>query len=768
MDTRSVTSGNGAAGRHSARSFKNLKENQFERLRSMLASIDPNDHDTWLRVGMGIKDEFGEDGWSVFDEWSRPAANYNHKENYTRWRSFKSGGGITIATVSAMAGANGWQDDGTVRALSIEDMAAREKARAKAKADAAEKHQVKAAKAARNALAVWLKAEPAKPVHQYATDKSIVPTETLREIDVADAKKIIGHAPKSKNGLLEGRCIVVPVKRDDKLSSIQLIDDAGRKYFLTNGVLDGGYWAAQRLPDGDGAGVRILIGEGVATVLSAKHAMPSALGVAAMMNGNTPAVARQMRGRYPKADIVFLADINKKSGEPDRLAVEAAEAVGGRVAMPRFKDGPAPDRKDFNDLARLYGPEAVRGAIKAAEVPHPLECGTSTTGHSTKPRVNLISAGTIKPEPISWLWDGHLARGKLHILGGKPAAGKTSLAIAIAAIVTTGGIWPDGTKCQPGNVIIWSGEDDPADTLVPRLIAAGADLNRVHFVADVIVGNEKVPFDPAKHMQALAETLLSLDNVALLIVDPVVSAVAGDSYKNAEVRRALQPLADLAASSNCAVFGITHLTKGTGGRDPVERLTGSLAFGALARVVLVATNVENDADDADGAIKPARLMMRAKSNIGPDGGGFAYDLTERELPGSTGIVTTKVSWGEVVYGSARELLAEAEANDSEKCDAVSDAADWLRDLLSKGPVEANQIKTSAKAAGHSWATVRRAKQRLTIMPTKQGMTGRWWWSLPRRCSPNSEDAPFKTGSTFHNLDHLRDGEVGDDMVEGTV
>ena len=290
-------------------------------------------------------------------------------------------------------------------------------------------------------------------------------------------------------------------------------------------------------------------------------------------------------------------------------------------------------------------------------------------------------------------------------LGGKPAAGKTTLAIAMAATVTTGGTWPDGTRCEPGRVVIWSGEDDPADTLVPRLIAAGADLGRVHFVSGAIEDNEPVPFDPAKHLPALAEALSSLDDVALLIVDPVVSAVAGDSYKNAEVRRALQPLADLGAKSNCVVLGITHFTKGTGGRDPVERLTARRLWCCRSRRSS-GGQVEDGAGDADQASNEGRrLMMRAKSNIGPDGGGFDYDLEQRVLPNHAGITTSAVKWGRAVEGSARELLAEAEATDSDGGDSVAEAADWLCDLLAGGQVEQPTIQTKAKAAGHSWATI---------------------------------------------------------------
>jgi putative DNA primase/helicase len=160
----------------------------------------------------------------------------------------------------------------------------------------------------------------------------------------------------------------------------------------------------------------------------------------------------------------------------------------------------------------------------------------------------------------------------MHVFGGAPGTGKTTISMGLAATVTTGGRWPDGTRSIAGNVVIWSGEDDPADTLIPRLALSGADLSRVYFIADIREGNERRSFDPARDMEPLRRKLAEIGGVKLLIVDPVVSAIAGDSHKNAEVRRGLQPLVDLAGSMRCALLGITHFSKGTGGRDPVERL----------------------------------------------------------------------------------------------------------------------------------------------------------------------------------------------------
>jgi putative DNA primase/helicase len=98
------------------------------------------------------------------------------------------------------------------------------------------------------------------------------------------------------------------------------------------------------------------------------------------------------------------------------------------------------------------------------------------------PEIITRRASDITPEPISWLWKYWLARGKLHIIGGVPETGKTTIALSYAAIISSGATWPDGTRSAVGSVLIWTSEDSPADTLVPRLMRMGADRDRIHFI----------------------------------------------------------------------------------------------------------------------------------------------------------------------------------------------------------------------------------------------------------------------------------------------
>ncbi|KTC93830.1 MULTISPECIES: AAA family ATPase [Legionella] len=266
------------------------------------------------------------------------------------------------------------------------------------------------------------------------------------------------------------------------------------------------------------------------------------------------------------------------------------------------------------------------------------------SSRSNKRIVETVRASDLKPEPISWYWNGWIAAGKMHILGGAPGTGKTTICIYFAAVIS-----------------------------------------------------------------------------------PIVSAVSGDSHKNSEVRRGLQPLVDLAATMRFALIGITHLTKGTAGRDPIERITGSLAFGALARIVLVAAKSQRV---KEGGNCP-RIFLRAKSNIGLDEGGFEYDLQQSTLDDHGGLSTSAVIWVNAIQGTARELLVKAEC--IKKISALDDAKTFLIDLLADGPVLQKTIEKECKMANISWGTVRRARDALGIISKKDGL-GAWYWQL------KSEDA----------------------------
>lgn len=341
--------------------------------------------------------------------------------------------------------------------------------------------------------------------------------------------------------------------------------------------------------------------------------------------------------------------------------------------------------------------------------------------------VELLHAADLKPEAIRWLWPGWLARGKLHVLAGAPGTGKTTLALDIAACVTSGRALPSGWRPKPASVIVWSGEDDPRDTLVPRLIAAGADMRRVRVVGDVMQDGQRCAFDPARDVPKLAAACAGIADVALLIVDPLVSAVSGDSHKNAEVRRGLAPLVDLATRMDAALLGITHFSKGTQGRDPLERVSGSLAFGAVARVVL--GTIREHGNSEDPTVPRSLVVARAKSNIGPDGDGFRYTFEQTELPTHPGITASRIAWGAALKGAASELLTEPERMTPAPADSA-DAAAFLRELLADAPMTAKDVRKAGDEAAYTWRTLQRAMKRAGVESRRQGFGQPALWSIP--------------------------------------
>ena len=382
--------------------------------------------------------------------------------------------------------------------------------------------------------------------------------------------------------------------------------------------------------------------------------------------------------------------------------------------------------------------EAIAAALDAEGITNAVDTSNS---------VIFLCGKDLTPEPVEWLWQGWLAKGKLHILAGAPGQGKTTLALTLAATVTIGGRWPDGRISEQGNILIWSGEDDAADTLLPRLIAAGADRNKCFFVQGTQVNGEIRSFEPSRDMLSLEQKANQIGGISLLVVDPVVSTVIGDSHKNTEVRRDLQPVVDLASRLNAAVIGITHFSKGGSGSDPVMRVVGSVAFTAVARIVLVAAKVKGDEGEQD-----RRIFARAKSNIGPDDGGFEYFIEQIEpLPG---IHASRIAWGQALEGTAKELLSDPEeaAEGDEGKTAIEQAKNFLEQILADGLTPCKVVQKEARENGIYKRTLRRAFERINVL-SKKGAGGVWYWSLPA-CSNNQSSSQVPIAKLSKEEDQL--------------
>lgn len=323
------------------------------------------------------------------------------------------------------------------------------------------------------------------------------------------------------------------------------------------------------------------------------------------------------------------------------------------------------------------------------------------------------------------------------MLAGNPGLGKSQITASLAAVATTGGSWPvDRTRCERGNVVFLSAEDDAADTIRPRLEAAGADLSRV-FILDAVVeafnaegGEIRRTFNLKTDLTRLGAMLAEIGGAAMIVIDPITAYLGeADSHKNAEVRALLSPLSDLAAKHGAAIVCVSHLNKSSAG-EAMMRITGSLAFVAAARAAfIVARDPENEA---------RRLFLPLKNNIGNDQTGLAFAIQSAQVKSPAGqIETSRVAWEpDPVSVTADEAMTPQ--GDPEERSALDDARQFLLGLLADGPVRAGQIKSDADGAGFGWKTIQRAADRLGVERQKDGMKGGWTWKLPPKGTSEAE------------------------------
>lgn len=372
---------------------------------------------------------------------------------------------------------------------------------------------------------------------------------------------------------------------------------------------------------------------------------------------------------------------------------------------------------------------ALDPAADLADVIAGIDVTTLGSGMPRRRAADLLSLADVLPTPIRWLWPGRIARGKLTLVAGQPGLGKSLLTVDIAARVSRGCAWPDASPGDPAaDVIMLSAEDDPADTIRPRLDAAGADVRRIAMLqsaqsVDPETGERRHRTVSLSDLATIRDALRQRPHCRLLVIDPITAYIAGvDSHRNSDVRALLAPLSDLATAHDLAIVAVTHLSKGGGdaSRSAVERVNGSLAFSAAARAVWV---IGRDPDRTD-----RRIMAAAKNNLGPDASGLAYAIS----PTPDGVPV--LAWeADPVSTSADDLLAPPERDADSRGSAIPDAIEWLAEELSTGPVATAELQRRARAAGHSWSgAVRRAKDHLGVISRKDGMGGSWSWLLPEQ------------------------------------
>ena len=447
-------------------------------------------------------------------------------------------------------------------------------------------------------------------------------------------------------------------------------------------------------------------------------------------------------------ECVLLPDNDKAGTEYAEAVAEILVALTPPAVVKVVELPDPPDRGDMADFVTAHaGTDAgeLRRTVEAladrAEVIIPerpaastVEAEVTASGRVGTEAV-LINLADVQPEQVRWLWPGCIALGKVTVIAGDPGLGKSFLTLDMAARVTKGYSWPDGTEGMSGSVILLSAEDDLADTIRPRLDAADADPSRITALdmvrdMDPHTGDSVLhAFSLQRDLAVLGETLGQSPDCRLIIIDPITAYLGGaDSHNNADVRGLLAPLTAMAAQYRVAVVAITHLNKSS--KQPaMYRTMGSIAFVAAARAAWLVTK---DKDDPTGQ---RRLFLVMKNNISADKTGMAFRL--RGKPDEEGAAVVEWEPDQVLI-RADDALAADQADYGGKS-SLNEAMNWLQEMLSDGSVGAKELKKRARDDGISARTLDRAKSSLGVLAFREGFgaDGQWTWSLPDQKVPSA-------------------------------
>lgn len=331
----------------------------------------------------------------------------------------------------------------------------------------------------------------------------------------------------------------------------------------------------------------------------------------------------------------------------------------------------------------------------------------------------------IEESQVDWLWTNHVARGSLTIISGDPGLGKSKITMDLAARHSRGLTWPDGeASAGAGVTVVLSAEDNSSYTIKPRLIAMRADQSKIYMLDGVREKGGERQLSLDTDLDVLERAIVDT-GADMVVVDPA-SAYLGrvDSWKDADLRRVLGPVAKLAERTRVAVIAVMHLTKSQD-RKALLRIQGSVGFGAAARLVFGTVQDEN----VDGR----RLLLPLKNNLGPYPPALAFDPT----------AGLGIAW-EAAPVAMSEAEVEGMFQPQRRPDSApqrEEAEQFLREVLADGAKLAVAVKVLARQKGISMSTLRRAREALDVGDVRQGFGGSVQWRLP------AGDAEARGGET---------------------
>jgi len=457
------------------------------------------------------------------------------------------------------------------------------------------------------------------------------------------------------------------------------------------------------------------------------------LGLTATTNNggaDTPRSWQEFAPLFAGATVVILPD-NDEAGR--KHAQSVARALHGTTADLRVLELPGlPGKGDVSDWLASGGTadelrELARHAPAWTPEPAPITydevpvaADAAGFGPNSTPVVCLAD---VQPETVRWLWAGRVPFGKITLLDGDPGLGKSTLSLDIAARLSVGGVMPGETEpVEPAAVLLLACEDGLADTVRPRLEAAGAAVGRVFSLSFVPEPDGKGERPPALPEDiATIEEVVTAHEVRLVIVDPLMAFLSErvNSFKDQDVRRALAPLAAMAERTGAAVLVLRHLNK-MSNASAIYRGGGSIGISGAARSVLL---VAKHPDDEN-----RRVLASIKNNLAPPPCALAFHLRSDEEN-----APARIAWEGESNLTADALLATQAPDTPATTSQMEEAKMFLRDLLAEGPVRADAVIREARNNGVSDATLRRAKTSLSVKPKREGglgAEGHWVWFLP--------------------------------------
>jgi RecA-family ATPase len=354
--------------------------------------------------------------------------------------------------------------------------------------------------------------------------------------------------------------------------------------------------------------------------------------------------------------------------------------------------------------------------------------------------LDIVDTDEIDSQPLNWLWFGHFAIGKIGLMGGHPGVGKSLVTIDIASRIRRGEPWPDGSGSAPkGNVIILTTEDDPADTIKPRMEAAGGGNVRIVRSIKLKAGRRR-GFDIMSDLPLLEREIERVGDVVLVVIDPL-SAYMGkpgksNTWKDSDVRATLEPLAEMAGRIKVAVIGIMHFGK-EARQSALMSFLGSVGFGALARTAFAVILELNEDEQETGRV----LFLEAKRpNIAAKQPGLAFRIEERATR-KENIRAPAIVWdAEPVRMSADQAMrTNAATQRKERKD--KECENFLATILAMGRMAVTEIEKLAKQKGYSENRLKAAKVKVCAEAVYDNEQRKWFWCIPGRPGADEQTGP---------------------------